>query len=94
LQNGLIRKSRQAEVVGRWRADTKSIVVETDDPELRRIADEILGTPQTIPVHGAEHLDFATQAEPVIEPPSTIKYLALFALELEARGFDLEAEEE
>jgi hypothetical protein len=81
-------------VVGRWQADVQSIIVETDDPELRRIADEILKTPQTIPVHGAEHLEFATQAEPVVEPPSTIKYLALFALELEARGFDLEAEEE
>lgn len=93
MQQGVIRRLGTPQVVGRWRADMHSITVETDDPELRRVTDEILKTPQTIPVHGPEHFEFATQADPVVEPPSTIKYLALFALELEGRGFDLEPEE-
>ncbi len=94
MQKGNIRRRGNGQVIGRWRADVHSIVVETDDPELRRAADEILRTPQTIPVHAPEHLEFATQAEPVVDPPSKIKYLALFALELEERGFELEPEEE
>ncbi len=81
-------------MIGRWRADIHSIVVETDDPELRRATDEILTTPQMIPVHSPERFEFAIQAETVVEPPSKIKYLALFALELEGRGFELEPEEE
>jgi len=81
-------------VIGYWRADVRSIVVETEDPDLKRAADEILRTVQTIPVHASERMEFATQAEPVTEPPSKIKYLALFALELEERGFELEPEGE
>jgi hypothetical protein len=81
-------------VLGRWRADVRSILVETNDPELRRASDEILRTPQRIPVHGTEHYEFATQAEPVLDAPSTIKYLALFALELEGRGYIVEPDEE
>ena len=94
MQRGAIRRRGSRQVIGRWRADVHSIVVETDDPGLRQAADEILRTPQTIPVHAPEHLEFATQAEPLVDPPSKIKYLALFALELEERGFELEPEEE
>lgn len=94
MQRGVIRRLRAPQAIGRWRADAHSIVVETDDPELRQAADEILRTPQTIPVHAPERFEFATQAEPAVERPSTIKYLALFALELESRGFELEPEEE
>lgn len=83
-------KAGDAEIIGHWRADRKAIVVETGDPDLRRAADEILETPQTIPVHPREHFEFAAPAEPVIASPSTIKYLALFALELEEQGYELE----
>ena len=94
MQEGIIRRRGNSQAIGRWRADVESIVVETDDPALRQATDEILRTPQTIPVHAPEHLEFATQAESVVDPPSRIKYLALFALELEQRGFEVEPEEE
>ena len=94
MQRGAIRRRGAQQAIGCWRADAQSIVVDTEDPDLRRAADEILGNPQTIPVHAPERFEFATQAEPVIESPSKIKYLALFALELEERGFELEPEEE
>ena len=94
MQRGIIRSRGQTQVIGRWQADLHSIVVETEDPELKKAAEAILKTPQTIPVHAPEHFEFAAQAEPVIEAPSKIKYLALFALELEERGFEVEPEEE
>jgi len=94
MQMGSIRKRGCNQTIGVWRADAMSIVVESEDQELRRATDEILGKPQTIPVHAAEHFEFVTEAEAVIESPSKIKYLALFALELEERGFELEPEEE
>ena len=94
MQKGFIRRRGTTQVIGRWQADLHSITIETDDPELRRVSDEVLGTPQTIPVHAPEHFDFAAQAMPVIEVPSKIKYLALFALELEERGFELEPDED
>ena len=94
MQRGAIRKRGSRQVIGYWRADAHSIGVDTEDPDLRRAADEILGSPQTIPVHAPERFEFATQAEAVVEPPSRIKYLALFALELESRWFELEPEEE
>ncbi|MBI4737483.1 MAG: hypothetical protein HY766_15725, partial [candidate division NC10 bacterium] len=90
MQRGIIRRRGQPQVNGRWQADIHLIVVETDDPELRRTAEEVLKTPQAIPVHAPEHVEFAAQAERVIEAPSKIKYLALFALELEERGFEVE----
>ena len=94
MQTGIIRKRGKQGVIGRWRADAQAIVVETEDPDLRRAADEILRTPQTIPVHPPEHFEFAAPAQPVVESPTTIKYLALFALELEERGFELDPGEE
>ncbi len=94
MQKGTIRRQGKREQIGRWRADLHSIVVETEDPDLRRAADDILKTPQTIPVHPPERFEFAGQAQPVSEVPSRIKYLALFALELEERGFEIEPDEE
>ena len=94
MQEGIIRRQGSGQAIGRWRADVNSIVVETDDPELRQAADEILRTAQTIPVHAPEHLEYAAQAEVLVDSPSRIKYLALFALELEQRGFEVEPEEE
>ncbi len=94
MQNGTIRRLGTSEVIGRWKADLHSIVVETQDPELRRAADEILKSPQAIPVHSAERWEFAGLAEPLIDTPSKIKFLALFALELEERGFQLQPDEE
>ena len=94
MQKGIIRRRGTTQVIGRWQADPKTITVETDDPELNKAAGEVLGTPQTIPVHAPERLPGLSQAEPVVEAPARIKYLALFALELEERGFELEPEEE
>jgi hypothetical protein len=94
VQKGAIREQKTQRIIGHWRADAQSIIVDTEDLDLRRAADEILGSPQTIPVHPPERFEFVTQAEAVIEPPSRIKYLALFALELESRGFELEPQEE
>jgi hypothetical protein len=93
VQEGAIRRQGQAEVIGRWRADSRSLAIETADADLRRAADEILRRPQTIPVHGPSHLPFAAEAVPAVELPTTIKHLALVALELEARGFVLDAED-
>ena len=81
-------------MIGQWRADQQSLVVETEDAELRKAADEILKTPQTIPVHAPEHYDGTSFAVPVVEPPAKLKYLALFALEMEERGFEVEPDEE
>jgi hypothetical protein len=93
MQTGVIRRCDNLCILGRWHADAGSIVVETTDPALRSASDEILHTPQRIPVHGAERQEFVTHGETRIEAPSTIKYLALFALELEQRGFVLEPDD-
>jgi hypothetical protein len=94
MQKGTIRRLGTARIIGRWRADLHSIAVDTDDPELKQVTDEVLGTPQTIPVHAPERLPGVSQAEPVVEVPARIRYLALFALELETRGFEVKPEEE
>ncbi len=94
MQRGTIRKQGDPRVIGYWQADSDSIVVETDEPELRKAADEILKGPQTIPIHAPEHYEFAGGAVPLVETPSTIKFLALFALNMEERGFELEPEED
>ena len=94
MKKGTIRRKGRGEVVGTWRADQHSLVVETEDAELRKAADEILKTPQTIPVHAPEHYDGTSFAVPVVEPPAKLKYLALFALEMEERGFEVEPDEE
>jgi hypothetical protein len=93
MQKGTIRRRGESEVIGRWQADSESIVVETEEPGLRRAADEILKRFQTIPIHAAEHYEFAGGAVPLVDTPSTIKFLALFALEMEERGFELEPED-
>ena len=94
MRKGIIRRRGKPQVIGRWQADLHSIVVETEDPELRKAADEILKTPQTIPVHAPERYAGLSFSQDVIEPPAKLKYLALFAMELEARGFEVEPEEE
>ncbi len=94
MQKGYIRRRGTTQIIGRWQADAKSITVDTDDSVLRNAADEVLGTPQSIPVHAPERLPGLSQAEPVVEAPARIEYLALFALELEARGFELEPDED
>lgn len=94
MQTGIIRRRGDRVVIGRWRADGSSIDVETQDPLLRSVSDRILHTSKTIPVHGAARFEFATSGEPLIEAPSTIKYLALFALELEEQGFEMEPDED
>jgi segregation and condensation protein B len=94
MKTGLIRRRGKKEIIGTWRADAHSLVVETEDVELRRAADEILKTPQTIPVHAPEHYDGTSLAVPVVEAPAKLKYLALFALEMEERGFEVQPDEE
>ena len=42
MQKGFIRRRGAPQVIGRWRADLHSISIETDDPELRRVSDEVL----------------------------------------------------
>jgi len=94
MQTGIIRKRDDPRVIGKWRADGHSIVVDTDDPALRSASDEILRTPQRIPIHGADRREFATPAESLIQVPSALKYLPLFALEMEQLGFLVEPDEE
>jgi hypothetical protein len=94
MKTGIIRRRGKNEIIGTWRADQHSLVVETEDVELRRAADEILKTPQAIPVHAAEHHDGTSFAVPVVEAPARLKYLALFALEMEERGFEVQPDEE
>jgi hypothetical protein len=94
VQKGYIRRRGTPQIIGRWQADLHSITVETDDSALRKAAGEVLGMPQTIPVHAPERLPGLSQSEPVVEAPARIKYLALFALELEARGFEIEPDED
>jgi hypothetical protein len=94
MQKGIIRRRGSPDEIGRWRADLRSLVVETDDPELRRAADEILKTPQSIPVHAAERHAGLSYSEDVVESPAKLKYLALFALEMEERGFEVDPDQE
>ena len=94
MQIGKIQRRGKADIIGRWMADARAITVETEDPELRAAADSVLATPQVIPVHPAERLEFAGTADAMVRPPSTIQLLALFALELEARGFEVLPDEE
>lgn len=94
MKKGTIRRRGSAEPIGRWRADLQSLVVDTEDAELRRAADEVLKTPQSIPVHAAERHAGLSYSEDVVEPPAKLKYLALFALEMEARGFEVDPDED
>jgi hypothetical protein len=93
MQTGVIRRREGCCVLGRWCADPGSIVVETNDPAIQSVSDQILHTPQRLPIHGAECWGFATCGESLTEAPSAIRYLALFALEFEQRGFVLEPDE-
>lgn len=94
MESGSVRRSGSADTIGRWVADARGITVTTDDPGLRAVADSVLSTPQVIPVHAAEHFEFAGHAAPTVQTPSTIQLLALFALEMEARGFEVVPDEQ
>ena len=94
MQRGTVKRRGGSQVIGHWQADLESIVLETEEPELRNAADEILKKPQTIPIHAAEHYEYAGGAVPLVDTPSSIKFLALFALEMEERGFELEPEDD
>jgi hypothetical protein len=94
MESGSVRRSGSADTIGRWVADARGITVTTDDPGLRAAADSVLSTPQVIPVHAAEHFEFAGHAAPTVQTPSTIQLLALFALEMEERGFEVVPDEQ
>ena len=95
MQNGTIRRKGSAATIGAWTADVgRGISVTTDDPALRAAADAVLSTPQVIPVHAPDRFEFAGAADTVVRPPSAIQLLALFALELEAHGFEVLPDEE
>jgi hypothetical protein len=94
MKKGIIRRRGSPGVVGQWRADLHSLVVETEDPELRRAADEVLKTPQSIPVHAPERHAGLSYSQDVVEAPAKLRYLALFAMEMEGRGFEVEPEED
>ncbi|MFQ5803719.1 MAG: hypothetical protein ACE5JQ_12555 [Candidatus Methylomirabilales bacterium] len=94
MKKGIIRRRGSPHVIGTWRADLHSLVVETEYRDLRAAADEVLKTPQSIPVHAPERHAGLSYSEDVIESPAKLKYLALFALEMEQRGFEVEPEED
>lgn len=94
MKKGNIRRRGSPEVIGQWRADLYSLVVETEDAELRRAADAVLKTPQSIPVHAPERHAGLSYSTDVVESPARLKYLALFALEMEERGFEVEPGDE
>ncbi len=94
MKKGIIRRRGSPQKIGEWRADLNSLVVETEDPDLRKAADEVLKTPQSIPVHAPELHAGLSYSEQVVEPPAKLRYLALFALEMEERGFEVEPEED
>ncbi len=94
MESGTVRRSGSPTTIGTWMADAHGITVTTDDPDLRAAADLVLAMPQVIPVHAAERFEFAGQASPMVRAPATIQFLALFALEMEARGFEVLPDEE
>ena len=94
MESGTVRRIGSAATIGIWMADTRGITVTTDDPDLREAADSVLTMPQVIPVHAAERFEFAGQAAPMVRTPATIQLLVLFALEMEARGFEVLSDEE
>lgn len=94
MPSGVILKRGGPAVVGTWRADSRSLTVETQDPDLRRVADEVLSTPQMIPQKPAEKWIRSGREDSTHEPPSSQKYLILFALEMESRGYEMEPSED
>ncbi len=92
MAKGIIRRRMDPALIGQWEATRNGITVETDDPELRRAADQVLSTPILIPHKPPERFVPAGPEEAAYEPLAKLKYLALFALEMEARGFEIEPE--
>jgi hypothetical protein len=94
MERGTIRRRGSATTIGTWIADTEGIMVNTDEAGVREAADAVLTTPQVIPVHAAERFEFAGAADVIVRSPSAIQLLALFALEMEARGFEVLPDDE
>jgi len=90
VPHGVIRRQGISLVLGTWRADLRSLTVETSDPELRVAADCILTTPMLIPHHPAEKWVAADAESAAFEPPAKQKYLLLFMAEMESAGYELE----
>ncbi|MBI2080980.1 MAG: hypothetical protein HY575_01175 [candidate division NC10 bacterium] len=90
MAQGVIRKRGAPAVLGTWRADARSLSVQTEDPALRAAADRILSTPQLIPQKPARHWEEAGPGAAVRTPPAAYKYIPLFVLELESLGYEVE----
>ncbi len=94
MPSGVIRKQGGSAVVGTWHADNRSLTVGTEDPDLRRAADEVLSTPQMIPQKPEQEWVHSGRGTSTYEPPASQKYLILFALEMESRGYEVEPAED
>ena len=92
MAKGIISRRADRAPIGRWEATLTSLTVETDDPALRRAADQVLSIPFLIPQKPPTHFVAAGPEDAAHEPPNRLKYLALFALEMEAQGFEVEPE--
>ncbi len=90
MPHGVIRRLGSATVLGTWRADADSLTVTTQDPDLRKTADRILGTPLRIPLHPARKFIPADESTAALEPPAKQKYLLLFLTEMESAGYELD----
>ena len=90
MAQGVIRKRGSAAVLGTWRADARSLSVQTEDPGLRAAADRILRTPQVIPEKPARHWEEAGPASAARTPPAAYKYMPLLVMELESLGYEVE----
>lgn len=94
MAHGTIKRTGSEAVIGTWRAGAACLTVETKDPHLRRVADEILSTPLRIPLHPPEKFVPSGPESSAYEPPAKLRYLLLFVTEMEARGFTVEGSEE
>lgn len=90
MAQGVIRRRGSATVLGTWRADARSLSVQTEDPGLRAAADRILGTPQLIPVKPPMHWQEAGPESGVRTAPAAYKHIPLLVMELESLGYEVE----
>jgi len=90
MAGGVIRKRGAATVLGTWRADARSLSVETEDPGLRAAADRILSTPQLIPLKPPTRWQEAGAESAIRTPPVAYKYIPLLVMELETLGYEVE----
>lgn len=90
MAQGVIRKQGSEAVLGTWRADARSLSVQTEDPGLRAAADRILSTPQQIPLKPPRHWQEAGPESAVRTAPVAYKYIPILVMELEALGYEVE----